>query len=183
MKKKILLSIVGAAAAVAVGIVLLVIFVPSQPKNDSAEAIYFFKSAEYRDSNSIFDWTDNVIGSGSKTDIEAKLTCPTEATDVFVFLATPGQEFDVAKGWVAFAQNSFAGETKSILTPNLKPSGLVGGTPGASYIRRIGGDFSLGLACTQNAGKKAVSVSYRSIKIEKETGKWVALAEPNISKQ
>jgi hypothetical protein len=182
MKRKTLLAISGGAAAVAAGIVALVMFVPAQPRNDSAQAIYFFQSAEYRDQTSSFEWTDNVIGSGSKTDIETKFTCPAEATDVFVFLATPGQEYDVAKGWVAFAQNSFAGDTKTVLTPNFKPSGLVAGSPGASYIRRIGGEYSLGLACTKNAGTTVVAVSYRSIKIETETGKWTALAEPTISK-
>ncbi len=183
MNKKLLFAL-GAAVVVICGVLATVLFLqPSQPKNDSAEAISLFVTGAYKDSSFGFDWTTNAIGSTSKTDIESRLNCPAEATEVYVFLATPGQERDSDFGWLAYAQNSFVNGTKSVLTPNFKPSGLVNGAPGASYLKRIGGDYSLGLACTVGAKKNVLSVSYRSIKVESQTGKWNASPEPSINQK
>lgn len=181
MNKKLLLALIASVLVICGALATVFLLQPTQPKNDSSEAISLFVTGEYRDSSFGFDWTSNAIASTSKVDIESRLNCPAEATEVFVFLATPGQERDSEFGWQAYAQNSFASGTKTVLTPNFKPSGLVNGAPGASYLKRIGGNYSLGLACTVGAKKNVLAVSYRSIKVEPQTGKWFASPEPTIN--
>jgi len=142
--------------------------------------VRLFEHQKYRDSSYGFDWVSNAIGANSNSDINSQFSCPVTSTEVFVFLSLRGQETNPQTGWQAYSPTAFNGSSKNVLTPNLKPSGLINGTPGAKYIRDLGGDYSLGFACTRNQGKVVDSVSYRFIHVEAHTGRWSALPEPTI---
>ena len=180
MRKNVILAAVGAVLAASIGVTIWIVSANQLPENNSAQSIRFFDKQEYRDGSYKFEWTSNAIGANSKTDINAMFTCPAQSTEVFTFLSLRGQETDPEHGWQAFTPTAFNGDTKNVLTPNLKPSGLINGTPGAKYSRDHGGDFSLGLACTHSGGKTIDSVSYRFINVVAHTGQWTALPEPTI---
>ena len=180
MRKLIILTIAGAAVAAVAAVAVTAVLMQQPPVNNSAQSIRFFYQREYRNSDYKFQWDSNAIGSNSSTDINSMFTCPDQSTEVMVFLSLRGEENKPDGGWQAFSPTSFFKSTKKVLTPNLKPAGLIGGTPGSKYSRDKGGDYSLGLACTHNQGKAVDRVSYRFITVTPHTGEWSALAEPDI---
>jgi|GEM_PF-1755695 len=180
MRKIVIWSAVAALLVGSVAATVLVVSANQAPVNTSVQSLRFFEQQKYRDANHVFAWTSNAIGANSATNINAMFTCPVQSTEVFTFLSLRGQEKQPASGWQAFSQTAFNGNTKSVLTPNLKPAGLINGTPGAIYSRDHGGDFSLGLACTHAGGKVVDAVSYRFINVVAHSGEWRALPEPTI---
>lgn len=180
MRKSILWSVITGGLVLALVGTGLVIFQSQTPVNTSEQAIRFFYQREYRNSDYKFQWDSNAIGANSATDLNSMFTCPAQSTEVMAFLSLRGQERVPDGGWQAFAPSSFFKDSKMVLTPNLKPSGLINGVPGAKYSRDRGGDYSLGLACTHNQAKIVDTVSYRFIAVTAHTGEWTALPEPEI---
>ena len=180
MRKSVIWSITGGLAVLATATTVATVALNQPPVNNSTQSVRFFYQGQYRDSSYKFNWDSNAIGANSATDINSMFSCPAKSTDVFTFLSLRGQELQPDGGWQAFGQTSFFHDTKDVLTPNLKPAGLINGSPGARYSRDHGGDFSLGLACTHNQGKIVDSVSYRFISVTAHSGQWQALSEPQL---
>lgn len=115
----------------------------------------------------VYNWTDNVIGSASKSSASTALACPGTSDEAALFISARGHE--TTKGdWQAFASASIS--AGSVAQPNLKPSGLTSGTPGAGTVKSNGGNYSLGVACTSNSGVTVDRVYYRYIAVTAGTG-------------
>jgi len=119
-----------------------------------------------------YAWTDNVIGSADITGYTA-LTCPGTSDGAAVFIATRGSETSKS-AWQAFAATSLT--AGAVNQPNLKPAGLTSGTPGAGAVKAAGGNFSIGVACTSNAGVTVDRVYYRYITVTASTGAYTLAA-------
>ena len=182
MRKSILWSIIaGTVVVVAIAITVFSSGGNQPSKNDSSESLSFYSSLQYRPSSYKFEWIESAIASTSKEKMDSPLNCPDSATEVVNFLSSRGGEKDINGGWKAYAPTAFYPGSKKVLEPNLRLSGLVFGSPGPRYIRDLGGDFSLGVACTSAGVEKVESVSYRYISIEPHTGVWSAEPEPSIA--
>ncbi len=150
--------------------------------NDSDEALHFYKSGSYVEgvSGDNFLWTTNVIASNSKTSIEEAFSCPAESSGVFAFISDRGSERLGKNIWKAYIVSAFIPGTTNAFQINLKPSGLISGTPGSQVIKGTGGDYSMGIACTTNDGLKVLYASYRLISVTAGTGAWTAQPAPTI---
>ena len=179
MRNKFLLLTL-AAALVAVGLstnAVIAIGSTPTPTNTSSQVLSLFKGGSYTDGTGPFAWGDNIIGSGSTTDLNATINCPSDATGAWVFISPEGSE-STKTAWQAYAQTSFSSGT-SILTPNLKLSGQTNGTP--SVVKAIGGNWSVGVACTTNQGAVVDFTAYRSITVTAGTGSWTAAPAPVLA--
>ncbi len=150
--------------------------------NDSNEALHFYKNENYIEGTAAdnLGWTTNVIASNSTTDIAAQFSCPAESDGVFAFISDRGSERLGTGSWKAYILTSFISGTTNAFEINLKPSGLINGSPGSQVIKSTGGDYSLGVACTTNNGLKVVYASYRLISVTGGTGSWTAQPAPTI---
>ncbi|MFM7030798.1 MAG: hypothetical protein ACKOWK_07030 [Micrococcales bacterium] len=161
------------AAGVAVAFIAVAGFALYQnsqfPANDSNASLHIWVNDKPSTVTS-FGWTDNLINSGSDQSLSTPVDCPAESTEAFVFLSYPGQERKGLLYWPAYGQSAFMPGTTKVLEANLKPSGMVSGQPGPRYIHSIGGNFSIGLACTTNNGGKVLWVSYRHASIQAAGG-------------
>ena len=157
------------AAAVAVIFLAAAGFVWYQnsqfPANTSDGKLNFWLNDKPAGSGSYL-WTDNLINSASATDMTAAVQCPANATEAFTFLAYPGQERKGLLFWPAYGQSAFMPGTTKVLETNLKPSAMISGQPGPRYIHSIGGNFSIGLACTTNSGGSVLWVAYRHATVQ-----------------
>ena len=150
------------------------------PANTSNQVLSLYKAGVYTDGTGPFAWGDNIIGAGSLSDVNATIDCPSTATGAWVFVAPAGQE-STKTNWQAYAPTTFITGTTSILTPNLKLSGLTNGT--VSVVKAIGGSWSLGVACTDNLGATVDFTAYRSINVTAGSGAWAADAAPVLPSQ
>jgi hypothetical protein len=153
--------------------------------NDSDEALHFYKSGSYVEgvSGDNLLWTTNVIASNSKTSIEEPFSCPAESTGVFAFISDRGSERLGKGSWKAYIVSAFIPGTTNAFQINLKPSGLISGTPGSQVIKGVGGDYSMGVSCTTNDGLKVLYASYRLISVSAGTGAWTAEPAPTIDSE
>ncbi len=135
----------------------------------------FLNDAYVADAATTFAWSDNVISSGSTTDITSALSCPSSSEGAAVFLSARGAE-STKGSWKAFASAAFVGGTTTVSQANLKPAGLTSGNPGAGAIKSAGGDYSLGVACLSNSGVTVDRAYYRYISVTASTGAWTAAA-------
>lgn len=173
---------IGGAVAVAAAAIVAVSMGANQTQtNGSSESLSFYSSLKYRPSDYRFEWIESAIASTSKDSMNSFLHCKSPSSEVVGFLSSRGGEKDINGGWKAYAPTAFYEGSLKVLQPNLRISGLIFGSPGPRYIRDLGGDYSLGVACTSGGVEKVESVSYRYITIEPRTGFWSALPEPTIA--
>jgi glycosidase len=149
--------------------------------NDSNESLHFFVGGSYNDGSSALNWTSNVIASNSTTNIEAPFSCPSDSTGVYAFLSSRGDERKGVGAWKAYIVTTFIQGTTNAFEINLKPSGLISGSPGSQVIKGTGGDYSLGIACTTSNGQQVNYASYRLITVTAGTGSWTAQPAPVIN--
>ncbi len=123
-----------------------------------------------------WEFNGEVYASQSASDVDAFFTCPAEATGAYTFISDRGQERGGLNGWNAVAPQIFPAGSKNLLEVNFTPSANVNPLklPQAS-IKQIGGQFSLGVACTKNNGVTVVNAWYRYIDVTPVTGAWTAL--------
>jgi len=165
--------LVSATILVAVGLFTSIFFLTSQkPLNSSNESLYVFEDDQLRTADNRLLWDANVTASTSNQSSLAEFTCPKAATQAFAFLAAPGKEREINGGWKAFSP-TFLKSDNHVLQPNLKLSGLLGGDPGPQNVQRMGGDFSLGLACTHGGNTVVDAVSYRYVNVTTGSGEWL----------
>lgn len=145
--------------------------------NGSDDPLYLYDgNGTYQNENYSWGWASDVYGAGSTSDINQVLSCPSSATGVFQFIAPRGSE-RTQSAWSAYAPNAFVSGTKTVLTPNLKPSGLIlNGTSSQAAVKAAGGNYSLGLACTTNSGVTVVGAIYRYVTVTAGTGAYTAAA-------
>jgi hypothetical protein len=107
-------------------------------------------------------WKDDVYGSMSATDVNTEIICPMGSTGGFSFLSLAGAE-RTPNLWQASAPLGFNGQSTHILNANLTPGWLTNGN--SLGARDVGGDFSLGVACSSDNGMKVTGAFYRSIAV------------------
>lgn len=172
MKKNGVIAVSGGCALILGAIALAWTLQGTSPKNDSREVLYFYENGELVDQSRQLVWDSDVVGSTSKMELNSDFKCPSKSTEAYSFLALRGKERDSQAGWQAYAQTVVTPGTNKVKQPNLKISGLLYGEPGAKYILRIGGDYSLGLACTHDSAITVDTVSYKFVSITPGTGDW-----------
>jgi len=123
-------------------------------------------------------WAFNAEVYASKADnnVDDPFVCPAEATGAYTFISDRGQERGGTNSWDAAATQIFPAGSKNLLEVNFSPSANIISfkLPQAS-IKQIGGQYSLGVACTKNNGVTVVNAWYRYIEVTAVTGDWRAL--------
>lgn len=127
-------------------------------------------------------YTTSAIAAGSKTDVNAPLTCPAGSDGAAAFVSKQGNErrsistatgSDLPNGWIAQTGASFSSGTKNVIGANIKISGL---TNGSSSDVKVAGNYSLGIACTSSSGAVVDKVFYVYITTTGSAGDWTAAA-------
>ncbi|MDY7542997.1 MULTISPECIES: hypothetical protein [unclassified Cryobacterium] len=146
--------------------------------NGSAAPVYLYdtNAAQLADGVTL-GWTDDLIGSSAQGDINGEFACPVGTTGIFSFLAAPGTE-NVPNTWKAFAPLGFNGTSLNVLNPFLTPSSMINGAQGA--VKAAGGNYSLGLACTNLNGVAVTAGFYRSIVVTPVTGAFTVAAQADV---
>jgi hypothetical protein len=164
---KLILAILTIAVSVLVG--FLWYQSSTLPSNDSDVAMHLWVNDKPIAGKS-FSWTENIINSASSKKLDEPLVCPSNSTEVYTFIAYPGQERKGVLDWPAYAQSAFIPNTTKVLEANIKPSALILGQPGVRYLHSLGGKFSLGIACTRGLGGIVNLVSYTHVQINRNDG-------------
>jgi glycosidase len=125
-----------------------------------------------------YSWgfSQEVYASESDANASDAFTCAPEATGAFTFIADRGQERAGTNGWNAAATQIFPSGSKNLLEVNFTPAANV--TPlklSQASIKTVGGQYSLGVACTTNNGVTVTNAWYRYIEVTPSTGEWTAL--------
>ena len=125
-----------------------------------------------------YSWgfSQEVYASESDANASDAFTCAPEATGAFTFIADRGQERAGTNGWNAAATQIFPSGSKNLLEVNFTPAANV--TPlklSQASIKTVGGQYSLGVACTTNNGVTVTNAWYRFIEVTPSTGEWTAL--------
>jgi len=124
-----------------------------------------------------WDFAGEVYASASSTTAEEPFVCPAESTGAYTFIADRGQERGGLNSWNAAATQIFPAGSKNLLEPNFTPSAnIISLKLPQSSIKQVGGDYSLGIACTGNNGVTVIKTWYRYISVTAGTGVWTALA-------
>jgi len=149
--------------------------------NGSAGPVHLWlDGSSYKAASYPFGWSDNAIASGSTSDVQVALNCPSSATEAYPFIATVANTSSPAN-WNASGDNvlgALSNGVKPVVLANLKPSGLINGA--AAAVKATGGTFNLGVACTTGNGTTVVSSFYRTITVTASTGAWVAAASDYV---
>lgn len=172
-------SVLGVLLLTGAGFALARVLTPS--KNDSNAVAKLWVLDKYVDQGE-FAWTENIIASSAASDLAATFECPAESAHVFTFLSEPGAERLGPLRWVAYSESAFLPGTTQVLEPNLKPSGLTAGIPGARATHAQAGNFSLGVACTGSAEDQVLWAAYRSVSFDSDGPIRIA-AEPNLQEK
>ncbi|WP_166790583.1 MULTISPECIES: hypothetical protein [unclassified Cryobacterium] len=122
-------------------------------------------------------WGDDMIGSSVNNDPSGEFACPVGTTGIFAFLSAPGTE-TVPGTWKAYAPLGFNGATLNVLNPFITPVSLYNGAQGAA--KAAGGNYSLGIACTNLNGVAVTSAFFRSISVTPVTGAFTASATTDV---
>jgi hypothetical protein len=121
------------------------------------------------------DFTYDVIGSSSATDVAGLFQCASDAETLQTFIAPIGGARDRTK-WIAWAPSQFMPDTDHKILQF--PMTLSGNTSGAPMsVQATGGDFEAGLACLKynDVAFATAGVWYSTIKVTPVTGEWYAL--------
>jgi len=146
--------------------------------NGSAAPVYLFdgNGTQIADGTTI-GWTDDLIGGSIVGNVDGEFACPVGTTGIFAFLAAPGTETN-SNTWKAYAPLGFNGASLNVLEPYLTPTSLINGAQGA--IKASGGNWSLGLACTDLNGVHVTAAFFRSIAVTPVTGDFTASATTDV---
>ena len=126
--------------------------------------------------NKTWEFNGEIYASQSASDVDAFFTCPADATGAYTFISDRGQERTGVNGWDAAATQIFPAGSKNLLEVNFTPSAnIISFKLPQSSIKQIGGQYSLGVACTKNNGVTVTNAWYRYIDVTPSTGVWTAL--------
>ena len=178
-RTQIIFGAVAAVLALIAGNFVITTAIAASVTNDSDDALHLYVGGNYIEGVTAdnLGWDSNTIAAGSKSNLSSTFSCPASSEQVFAFISARGEERTGVNTWKALKTSSFMPGTKNVLQINLKPSSLINGAPGSQVIKAIGGQYSLGLACTVNDGLTVVYASYRFINVD-AGGKWTADPAP-----
>ena len=181
MRKSVLITIIATIIG-AVGITATVVDIAKHPlprKNYSSQALSFFDATtgSYVSSKQILDWDSTLIGSTSPKDSKHAFFCPVKSDSAAVFLSTQVNEGTISSSWIGYEPLSIDPITSTLVQPKISMASILKNNPKADAIRKAGGKFSIGIACTHRSFTRADMLSYRFINIQPGTGKWRARHE------
>ena len=158
------LTIIGGSAAAASA---------ATPAGSAGPLWLYDETATLKADGSSFAWTGIAVGSASNSAYDAPIHGSSDATGVKYFITTPGQETNNAQ-WLAWQTAGFDASGVDVSAPTFLLGQFNLGTQGAAALKISGGDFSLGVAFTKNAGNQLATagVTFTHIHITAGTGAW-----------
>jgi hypothetical protein len=145
--------------------------------NDSEVSLYPFYFGQLQPPATQFEYDQDILANPSKSDYGQTWSCPSSSTDAAIYLSARGDE-RTKLAWKAWKFIGFVDGKDNQLT-NIRPAGLTNGI--AQTIKSLGGDYSLGVACTSSFGSKVEKTGYLYISITAGTGIWTAQAPPEVN--
>jgi hypothetical protein len=101
-----------------------------------------------------FGWTDDTFGFGDSANVATPYVCPADATGSIGFVAPATQEYTIAN-WSGTTLSSFVTGTKTVSQFNTSLYAHTGALMGG--VKAVGGNYSVGFACTINNLTKLAS--------------------------
>lgn len=140
---------------------------PTTSAPPSLESMYLWNNDETLLTNtSVIGWGQQVLGYPKNTDFtdyDTYFQASPQAAQPYVFLSPRGKELQPLE-WVSKAINGFAPGTKTVLTPNMAPENTAGVNLAAAKAN--GGEFSLGLAFTDQNAAAVYGVTFVHITVQ-----------------
>jgi glycosidase len=166
-------SLIGLSAVVVASILLSTNAVQSREGAVGAPSVtlsFYHDDGTYDDGSLPFFWDEDVYVSSSDTNQFAPVACPSTTTGASVFVSQVGSE-NTRSGWTASA-SAFLSGSKAVVSADVKLSGMTVGH--VNDLKSLGGDWSIGIACTENSGAFVNYTIYRKISVTKSTGDWTS---------
>lgn len=140
---------------------------PTTSAPPSLESMYLWNNDEtLLTKDSTIGWGQQVLGYPKNTDFtnyDTYFQAPSQAAQPYIFLSPRGKELQPLE-WVSKAINGFAPGTKTVLTPNMAPENTAGVNLAAAKAN--GGEFSLGLAFTDQNAAAVYGVTFVHITVK-----------------
>jgi hypothetical protein len=175
-------KLISYATTVVLALVGVVYFTQTSPSNaqftDGSDGPVYLYDGNYDLEVADFSWNFDaeVYGSEAANNASDAFTCPATSTGAYTFISNRGQERAGLNGWNAAASQIFPAGSKNLLEVNLTPAAnIIPILLPQSSIKAVGGQYSLGVACTTNNGVTVSNAWYRYIDVTPVTGEWVAL--------
>jgi glycosidase len=117
----------------------------------------------------------DAYASASGDSVSIPFVCPQNASGASSFIAPRGKERDY-NAWSAAASFGFPRDSKNLKEVSMTPAANIDTINlSQAAIRTIGGQYSLGIACTKDSGVTILNAWYRYIDVTPSTGEWTAL--------
>ena len=157
-------------------------FTQNSPSNaqftDGSDGPVYLYDGNYDLEVADFSWNFDaeVYASEAADNASDAFTCPATSTGAYTFISNRGQERAGLNGWNAAASQIFPAGSKNLLEVNFTPAAnIIPILLPQSSVKAVGGQYSLGVACTKNNGVTVDASYYRYIDVTPVTGEWVAL--------
>ncbi len=175
-------KVVSSATALAIAVASVAYFIHTSPSNaqftTGSDGPVYLYNGSYNLEQTDFSWAFDaeVYASESAENASDAFTCPASATGAYTFISNRGQERVGLTGWNAAASQIFPAGSKNLLEVNFTPAAnIIPILLPQSSIKSVGGQYSLGVACTTNNGVTVINSWYRYIDVTAGTGAWKAL--------
>jgi len=117
----------------------------------------------------------DAYASASADSVSIPFVCPQNASGASSFISPRGKERDY-NAWNAAASFGFPRDSKNLKEVSMTPAANIDTINlSQAAIRAIGGQYSLGVACTKDSGVTILKAWYRYIEVTPSTGEWTAL--------
>ena len=175
-------KLISSVTTLALALAGVIYFTQTSPSNaqftDGSDGPVYLYDGSYDLEVADFSWNFDaeVYGSEAADNASDAFTCPATSTGAYTFISNRGQERAGLNGWNAAASQIFPAGSKNLLEVNLTPAAnIIPILLPQSSIKAVGGQYSLGIACTTNNGVTVGSAWYRYIEVTPVTGEWIAL--------
>ena len=175
-------KVLSSVAAISLAVVGVTYFIASSPSNaeftsGSDGPVYLYDGGyTLETSNKTWGFDAEVYASEANDNASDSFTCPAQATGAYTFISSRGAERAGLNGWNAAASQIFPAGSKNLLEVNFTPAAnIIPILLPQSSIKAVGGQYSLGVACTTNNGVTVSTAWYRYIDVTPGTGEWTAL--------
>ncbi|MBC7761269.1 MAG: hypothetical protein H7201_05625 [Candidatus Saccharibacteria bacterium] len=178
INKLVYVGLVGALAATIVGATLT--GASATETNGGNQPVYLVNpdTGSVKTAGSTLNFATSVVASpnpagtsNSVTGTNELFIGPSDATGVFTFVAPLGSE-NTKSSWSAYNQTGFVSGTKNTWLPSMSLNAQIGGN--ITGVKNAGGDYSLGIAFTKDAGVTIIAgyTSFTQIRVTASTGDW-----------
>jgi len=117
----------------------------------------------------------DAYASASDESVSIPFVCPDNASGASTFISPRGKERDY-NAWNATASFGFPRGSKNLKEVSMTPAANIDTINlSQAAIRSVGGQYSLGIACTRDSGVTILKAWYRYIEVTPSTGEWTAL--------